>query len=336
MPTVQPSQSVSITAVRGGTARVRLDEVAVEAPLQIRVRALVDGAISERDVSITMRTPGLDSGADAEDAELAVGFLFTEGTVRGAADVEAVEHPAPELVVVTLHDGSRVDFRSLERGSAVTTSACGVCGKRSIDTLAAVPGTQVGAGPQVSPELVTALPERLRAAQATFERTGGLHAAALFTASGELIALREDVGRHNAVDKLLGARLRAGGLPAHGQILVVSGRASFELVQKARMAAVPIFVAVGAPSSLAVGLAQEAGMTLCGFTRPGSCNVYSGGERLGLAAVAGPAPADNELAEWTKDEQGRQQTEAGSETGAEPPLGARPRRGRSLRILPSG
>lgn len=339
MPPQQPSQSVAIVAVRGTGAQPRRDAVAVEAPLQIRVRAPDPGAGAprERDVSITMRTPGPGDPERglSEDAELAVGFLFTEGMVAAPGEVESVAQPAPEAVVVTLRDGARVDWRGTDR-DFYTTSACGVCGKRSIDALAATPRERLLPGPQVPPPLIAELPERLRAAQATFDATGGLHAAGLFTARGELLALREDVGRHNAVDKLLGARLLAGALPAHGQILVVSGRASFELVQKARMAAVPIFVAVGAPSSLAVELAREAGMTLCGFTRPGRCNVYSGAERLGLqlepaleAALetrSAAAPLDNLLATRIKEEQVEESERCSA---------AQPRRGRSLRMIPS-
>jgi FdhD protein len=332
MPPQQPSQSVAIVAVRGTEAGPQLDAVAVEAPLQIRVRAPgpgPGGEVRERDVSITMRTPGAPPGGGrlSEDAELAVGFLFTEGMVAAPGDVVAVEQPSPELVMVTLRDGARVDWRGTDR-DFYTTSACGVCGKRSIDALAATPRERLRGGPLLAPPLVAELPERLRAAQATFAATGGLHAAGLFSATGELLALREDVGRHNAVDKLLGARLLAGGLPAHGQILVVSGRASFELVQKARMAAVPIFVAVGAPSSLAVKLARDAGMTLCGFTRPGRCNVYSGAERLGLQqdAAATGAPLDDLLATRIKEEQGEESERCSA---------AQPRRGRSLRMIPS-
>lgn len=319
-----PIQPIEILALREGQASVRADTVAVEAPLQIRVRAA--GGERERDVSITMRTPG----GGAEDLDLAIGFLFTEGILRGAGDLIGAAQPGPDLVVITLRDGARLDWRGLDRGS-VTTSACGVCGKSSIDSLAAAPGEPLHDGPFLAPGLICDLPRRLRAAQPTFELTGGLHAAALFDAAGALIDLREDVGRHNAVDKLLGARLRAGGLPAHGQVLVVSGRASFELVQKARMAAIPIFVAVGAPSSLAVGLATEAGMTLCGFTRPERCNIYSAPQRLGLEI--GP---DNVLAKKTKDWQGvetpaqRRQEEEKWSAQAQGP-----RRGRSLRTIPS-
>lgn len=322
-PTSSPSiQHVEIVALRDGQASVQADAVAVEAPLQIRVRAA--GSERERDLSITMRTPG-----GGEDLDLAIGFLFTEGILRGAEDLIAAAQPGPDLVVITLRDGARLDWRGLDR-SPITTSACGVCGKSSIDSLAAVPGEPLRDGPFLATGLVCDLPRRLRAAQSTFELTGGLHAAALFDTAGALIDLREDVGRHNAVDKLLGARLRAGGLPAHDQVLVVSGRASFELLQKARMAAIPIFVAVGAPSSLAVGLAVEAGMTLCGFTRPGRVNVYSAPQRLGLAIEP-----DNVLAKKPKDWQGAETPEQRQqEEGAWSAQAARPRRGRSLRTIP--
>lgn len=322
-------QHVEIIALNKGRASAQADTVAVEAPLQIRVRAA--GGERERDLSITMRTPG----GGAEDLDLAIGFLFTEGILRGAEDLVASAQPGPDLVVITLRDGARLDWRGLDRGS-VTTSACGVCGKSSIDSLAAVPGEPLRDGPILSPELICELPQRLRAAQSTFELTGGLHAAALFDATGALVDLREDVGRHNAVDKLLGARLRAGGLPAHGQVLVVSGRASFELLQKARMAAIPLFVAVGAPSSLAVELAVEAGMTLCGFTRPERVNVYCAPERLGIDTRPGTGP-DNVLAKMPRDWQGAEPPEARRQEERECSAQAtRPRRGRSLRTIPIG
>lgn len=317
-------QRVEILALREGRASTQSDTVAVEAPLQIRVR--VAGSERERDLSITMRTPG----GGAEDVDLAIGFLLTEGILLGAGDLVVAAQPGPDLVVITLRDGARLDWRGLDRGS-VTTSACGVCGKSSVDSLAAVPGEPLRDGPFLPASLICDLPRRLRAAQSTFELTGGLHAAALFDAAGALIDLREDVGRHNAVDKLLGARLRAGGLPAHGQVLVVSGRASFELVQKARMAAIPIFVAVGAPSSLAVGLASEAGLTLCGFTRPERCNVYSAPQRL--TSEIGP---DNVLAKKTRNWQGVETPEERrQEEGPWSAQAERPRRGRSLRTIPS-
>jgi FdhD protein len=258
-----------VTEVRGGQRSPGRDLLAVEAPLEIRVRT---GA-EEQSLSITMRTPG-------EDPELAVGFLFTEGLLRGRSEVAAVSVPGPEEVVVELAAGVSLPETRPTR-SFTMTSACGLCGRGSLDGLRATPAGPPGPGPRLGDELVHGLPAALRQAQATFATTGGLHAAGLFDAGGALLLAREDVGRHNAVDKVVGARLLAGALPAHDTILVVSGRASFELVQKALMAQIPVLAAVGAPSSLAVSLAAEAGMTLLGFVRDRRFNVYSGPERLG-------------------------------------------------------
>ncbi len=258
-----PTLSVAILAVDGSFAQARLDRLVVEEPLEIRVAADDD----VRTVSVTMRTPG---STPQEDAELALGFLFSEGLLR---------------------PGANVVFSRLER-HFYTTSACGVCGKSSLQALATTPAEPLrpaAAEPElrIDPQVLHRLPSALRAAQASFSATGGVHAAGLFDISGRLLLIKEDVGRHNAVDKLLGARFAAAAqakdsLPLHGLILTVSGRASFELVQKARMACVPVFVAVGAPSSLALQLARESGMTLVGFARDGRCNVYSAQERLAL------------------------------------------------------
>jgi FdhD protein len=257
----------TVVEVRGDAPLIAEDRLAVEAPLEIRLRAGSD----ERSLSITMRTPG-------EDAELAAGFLFTEGLVRDRAELGEITG-AEDSVVVELV-GRPLPERS-DRSFAMT-SACGVCGKDSLATLRAIPIGPPGPGPRLLPELIHRLPASLRAAQDTFESTGGLHAAGLFDARGERLLVREDVGRHNAVDKLIGARLLAGALPAHDTVLVVSGRASFELVQKALMAQIPVLAAVGAPSSLAVSLADEGGMTLLGFVRDRRFNVYSGRERVEL------------------------------------------------------
>jgi FdhD protein len=259
-----------VTEVRGGRRSAGRDQLAVEAPLEIRV-ATADG---EQNVSITMRTPG-------EDDELAVGFLFTEGLLRGRSDVAGVGLPSPEVAVVALAPGVTLPETRPTR-SFTMTSACGVCGRGSLEGLRATPAGPLGAGPRLTDDMVHALPAALRVAQATFASTGGLHAAGLFDAQGVLQLAREDVGRHNAVDKVVGARLLAGALPARDTILVVSGRASFELVQKALMAQIPVLAAVGAPSSLAVSLAAEAGMTLLGFVRDQRFNVYSGPERFAL------------------------------------------------------
>ncbi len=235
----------------------RRDEVAVEEPLEIRV----DG----RALTVTMRTPG-------HDEELALGFLFGEGLIDGPRGAGLTEDFANNTIEVagplTRDPGARRFY---------TTSSCGVCGKGSLEEVA-VHAPALGPGPTIDRELLAALPDRLR--QPTFERTGGIHATGLFTADGELVLAREDVGRHNAMDKVVGRALRDGLVPLSGHVLCVSGRLSFELVQKAAVAGAPILVGVGAPSSLAVDLAADRGMTLAGFARHGRVNVYTGAERV--------------------------------------------------------
>ena len=280
-------QRVPVFHLDGNRVSQRVEQVCVESPLQILVRLGQGG--SAQPLTITMRTPAeTRTERDEEDADLALGFLVGEGLVRSPSEVLAVETPIGDdnSVVVTLREGVELPTARLAR-SFFSTSACGVCGKSTLDGLAAIPSETLRPGwPHVQIQDLTRLPRVLRQAQATFERTGGLHAAALFDAELRLVALREDVGRHNAVDKLLGSQLRAGTLPLHGHILLVSGRASFELVQKARMACVPVFVAIGAPSSLALEVARSAGVTLVGFLRDQQMNVYCGVERL----RSGPGP----------------------------------------------
>jgi FdhD protein len=236
-----------------------------------------------------MRTPG-------DDASLAAGFLFTEGILHDRAQVEEIRPcgPAPadgrarNVIRVQLRAGTAVDLARLER-HFYTTSSCGVCGKTSIDALQATSRYTLPVGaPVVDAALVHRLPAIVRHGQAVFDHTGGLHASALLDVDGRLHALHEDVGRHNALDKVIGAEFLAGRLPAHDRILLVSGRVSFELVQKAVMAGIPILAAVGAPSSLAVELAARAGMTLLGFVRDGRFNVYAGGERVRQSQVRAP------------------------------------------------
>ncbi|WP_432513335.1 formate dehydrogenase accessory sulfurtransferase FdhD [Kineococcus sp. SYSU DK001] len=266
-----------------GAPRDRADALAVEEPLQL----VVDG----EELTVTMRTPG-------HDVELALGFLHAEGLLRGADDVVSMRHCATgeqpaassNLLRIGARPGSRLAGRRVAR-PFTTTSACGVCGSVSVeDVLSRVPAALHGDDVRVPVDVLAALPDALRAAQPAFDRTGGLHAAGLFDAGGRLLCLREDVGRHNAVDKVVGWALRSGQLPLRGRVLVVSGRASFELVQKAAMAGVPVLAAVSAPSSLAVSLAREAGMTLLGFLRPPTANVYAGGARLGPPAGTGVGP----------------------------------------------
>jgi FdhD protein len=284
MTTIAPggaTRSTTVQVVAGDRISEHEDRLAVEEPLEIRVLTDVDGQRKERAVSVTMRTPGGggSGGKEDEDAELAVGYLYTEGLLAVPQQVAAVHKPEPRVVVVELAQGVRIELGSVERHS-LTTSACGVCGKSSLAAIRTRPREPLRPGPQVPLALLHGLPDQLRAVQETFRRTGGLHAAGLFDAQGALRTVREDVGRHNAVDKLLGAELLQGRLPAHGALLCVSGRASFELVQKACMASIPVFVAVGAPSTLAVELAAECGMTLVGFARDQRFNIYAHPERL--------------------------------------------------------
>ena len=257
-------------------ATQRADLLAAEEPLGIRVNGEA--------ISLTMRTPG-------DDIDLAAGFLVGEGVLRSAADVAQIRicsgdrcgHGDHEgmgnIADVTL--GARATVPAGLRRNFLTTSACGVCGKASIRDICQLPATDLAVDQvTVAPLMLAQLPGRLREAQRVFAATGGLHAAGVFTADGQLLTAREDVGRHNAVDKVVGWALREGRLPLTGCVLLVSGRASFELVQKAVMAGLPVLAAVSAPSSLAVELAEEAGLTLVGFLRGNSMNVYTGTQRI--------------------------------------------------------
>ena len=256
--------TVPIQKIESGGASVReQDLVAVEEPLQIR--------LGECDVAITMRTPG-------HDRELALGFLYTEGLLTNLDQIADVRVDEAGTVIVRVVAGVKPD---IDARRFYVTSSCGVCGKASIDALTAsgcamLPACQ----PKLSADLVPHLPAKLREAQAIFEHTGGLHAAGLFDTAGELVILREDVGRHNAVDKLIGAAFLERRLPLHEHVLMLSGRISFELVQKAVIAGIPIVIAVGAPSSLAIETALRFGVTLIGFVRGERFNVYAGGDRL--------------------------------------------------------
>ena len=259
-----------------GQQRRRPDALAAEEPLEIRV----DGS----PLSVTMRTPG-------HDVELAHGFLLTEGVIGSPQDLLAARYcdsvddqgrNTYNVLDVALAPGVEPPDTSLER-NFYTTSSCGVCGKASLDAVKLKSRFSPAADPvRVDYRTIVTLPDALREAQKVFSSTGGLHAAGLFTADGELLVAREDGGRHNAVDKVLGRALLDGRIPATGTVLMVSGRASFELVQKAVMAGVPMMTAVSAPSSLAVELALETGMTLVGFLRGETCNVYAGDERIVL------------------------------------------------------
>ena len=253
----------------GGRVVWRSDELTAEEPLEIRV--------NRRPVSVTMRTPGADF-------DLAMGFLVTEGVIDGANDVASMrmcphadEGDSLNVVEVALRDDT---LRTPQR-AFYTTSSCGICGKASIDAVRTASRYDVRDDPlRLTPELLATLPPRQREAQKVFARTGGLHAAALFDATGELVCVREDVGRHNAFDKVIGWAATQQRLPLRSHVILASGRASFELTQKALMAGIPVIAAVSAPSQLAVDLARESGMTLIGFLRGEQMNVYSGHERI--------------------------------------------------------
>jgi len=270
----EPVRRQSIDAVRDGIRTRRDDLVVVEEPLEIRLARLGESGPG-RPISITMRTPG-------SDVELALGFLHGEGLIRSNRDVASVHECGADrnVVRIELAADAPLDLARLER-NFYTSSSCGVCGKASLEAVAAMMAAKPveGAG-NVSAALLRSLAGRLHSAQPVFRDTGGLHAASLFDESGALIAASEDVGRHNALDKLVGERLIADALPLSGSVLLLSGRASFELLQKAAMAGVPVVASVGAPSSLAIDLAQRTGILLAGFLRGDSFNVYAHGERL--------------------------------------------------------
>jgi FdhD protein len=280
-------QEVHIDALRdAGNAR-RSDAIAVEEPLEIRLmrdglpEADENGGTG-RSISVTMRTPG-------HDAELAVGFLHGEGLLRESRDVIDTGFcgPTGNILRVTVRADLPLDLARVTR-NFYTTSSCGVCGKASIEAVTASAGDRRISGEMIVRESVLRrLPETLRKSQAGFAETGGMHAVGLFTADGELLANREDVGRHNAMDKLVGAALIAGELPWRDRVLLLSGRASFELLQKAMMAGAPLVAAIGAPSTLAVELAESAGITLVAFLRPGGCNVYTHAWRVRHGRMAG-------------------------------------------------
>lgn len=282
-----------VTRIRDGAVSRRPDTLVTEEPMEIRLNG--------RQLAITMRTPG-------DDFALAAGFLASEGVLGDAAELSGIVYCAGatedganlyNVVDVRLAAGVAVPDVALER-NVYTTSSCGLCGKASLDSVRTTARWPLQGGPEqpeqpdgdphgdrltLTPGLLSGLPEQLRDAQRVFDRTGGLHAAALFSAAGELLDIREDVGRHNAVDKLVGRALQEGRLPLRDTVLMVSGRASFELAQKAVMAGIPVLAAVSAPSSLAVDLAAETGLTLVGFLRGSSMNIYTGEHRIALPAA---------------------------------------------------
>ena len=266
-----------VRIVEDGRVRVRPDSLATEEPMEIRLLA----GERKQTVAVTMRTPGADF-------ELAAGFLYGEGIISSPEDVLKISYCVDSdldveqrynIVNVRLREGRDYDPRPLER-HFYTTSACGVCGKASLDQLELRDCPVKTPGPKVSSETIASLPEKLREAQGLFDATGGLHAAALFDADGNLIAIREDVGRHNATDKLVGWALLEGRLPFSGHVVLVSGRSSYEILQKCLAAGAPVVCAISAPSSLAVDVARRFNMTLVGFLRENRFNVYSGSERV--------------------------------------------------------
>ena len=273
-----------IRSISGDHEEWRADELAAEEPLEIRIAA----GQATRTVAVTLRTPG-------NDFELAAGFLHAEGVLRARGEIRKIAHcdravgsdgEPQNVVTVELAAAALPDLSPLER-HFFTSSACGVCGKASLEGLRLRGQGPAPAGPVVAPAVLSALPAKLREAQGVFQSTGGLHAAALFDAGGGLLAVREDVGRHNALDKLLGWGLLKGRLPFRDRIVLVSGRASFELVQKALASGASILCAVSAPSSLAVKLAEEFGLTLVGFLRGERFNVYAGHQRVAAGAPSG-------------------------------------------------
>ncbi|MBD2206869.1 formate dehydrogenase accessory sulfurtransferase FdhD [Calothrix sp. FACHB-1219] len=268
----------TIRVVENGKIRTRLDHLTTEEPLEIRLIS------QQRTIAVTMRTPGADF-------ELAAGFLFSEGVINSKKDIQRMSYCIDEsldgrqrqnIVNVELREKLIPDLQPLER-HFYTNSACGVCGKASLEALHLRNCAIIPQEPIVTPEIIYKLPEKLRAAQGIFTATGGLHAAAVFNTQGELLNVQEDIGRHNALDKLIGSALLSDELPLNNYILMVSGRSSFEILQKSTVAGVPIVCSVSAPSSLAVSVAQEFGITLIGFLRGERFNIYTGWERIKTA-----------------------------------------------------
>jgi FdhD protein len=277
---------VTIIRVKHGEAQTRpvRDDVATEEPLEIRLVTPQE----TRTLAVTMRTPGADF-------ELATGFLFGEGIIRSREDIQTIaycvdremdEAQRYNVVTVTLRRAPQRDLPLLDR-HFVVSSACGVCGKANLDALEVDGVRPVSSAARVTPAYITSLPDQLREAQRLFESTGGLHAAALFDLDGKLLAVREDVGRHNAMDKLIGWAVMQGHVPLEQHVVLVSGRSSFELVQKALVAGIPTLCAISAPSSLAVDVARRFGMTLVGFLRDDHFNIYCGQERIVMREVIG-------------------------------------------------
>ena len=284
MVMTKPSvNSVNITRITNNQPEQTLDLLAVEEPMEIRLGFGPIDARQQKSVSVTMRTPG-------NDFELALGFLFTEGIIQNPTDIYKIQYcnelntkeNLENIVRVELNPNLDIDLSKLQR-NFYTTSSCGVCGKESIEAIKTnCMVQQLDLNFKINPQTITQLPDKLRAQQSVFEHTGGIHACALFDALGNLLLLREDVGRHNALDKLIGAAINSATIKPNKTVLLLSGRASFELLQKAAMASIPVVCAVGAPSSLAVQTAQSFNITLVGFLRNQRFNIYSTPQRITL------------------------------------------------------
>lgn len=275
------SVRVNVVQLQEGTSARRRDLLAAEEPLELRLTEWSSGSQKTHPVAVTMRTPG-------NDFELAAGFLFAEGllhskddiaTIRFCTDPDTDGEQQYNIVTLEYRLGVSFDPSRLNR-ALTTTSSCGICGKASLDTLQLSCPAPLGSGPQVDTGVLYGLPAALSEVQEVFARTGGLHAAALFDAQGRLLEVREDIGRHNAVDKLIGAQLLAGQLPLSDQLMLVSGRASYEIMAKALGAGLPFVASVSAPSSLAVDVARRFNMTLVGFLRDRRCTIYAGEQRI--------------------------------------------------------
>ncbi len=276
-------KQIEIIKVRENSGFPYTDDISVEEPLEIRVSYSAEGKKESRNISVTMRTPG-------NDAELAAGFLFTEGIISGREQIKSIYSPQAEcsrnsenVVIVELTEGFVPELMKADR-NFYTTSSCGVCGKGSIESIRTVSAfhNHIKENTEVSLETLYQLSEKLQSFQNNFSATGGIHASGIFDLEGNLMALREDVGRHNALDKLIGYALSAGLLPLNNKILLLSGRASFELIQKAAMAGISIVAAISAPSSLAVDLAKEFDITLLGFLRDNRFNIYHSGSHFNI------------------------------------------------------
>ena len=279
-PPIRHVTSRRIVAIRGDSMEVRDDRVVGEAPLEIRAAGPQQTPVA---VAVTMRTPG-------NEDELAVGFLRTEGLIDGPEVVSTAGGDPASLSqpddTITVRLSRQFDDSKVAERHFIATASCGICGKASIDEVA-LRVDPLPDGPVITRPVILALPDLLRAAQRAFDETGGLHAAALFKPNGELVALREDVGRHNALDKLVGSQVLAKAMPLHERILMVSGRVSFEIVQKAAVAGIPIVCAVSAPSDLAIETAERLGVTLVGFLRGDGFNVYAKDGRIDLRDLSG-------------------------------------------------